>query len=250
MAFSYPSGTAGVTIGGRDLSEFSAKLLSAYTLGACGVETDVFQGKNRSSLLLLNQTFGALKLVLPLEFWGQDRADAAAKWSAFCAAASGQVELDLGDGYIYPACVTDFGTPAWITEGYFAVDVTFRAMRQKPTEILTVATDPRASVHCSSTFPRTDCILTLPQALLGGADEVQVVLGENRWGFREDFTGAQTLVLDGVNKTFLLDGKVITPRANWEDFPYLVPGDNRVEVLVNTIGVTVEAVIQYRPTFL
>ena len=55
MSFLYPGGTAGITIGGHDLSEFSAKLLSSYTMGACGVEGATFQGRNRSSLLLLDQ---------------------------------------------------------------------------------------------------------------------------------------------------------------------------------------------------
>ena len=57
MSFLYPGGTAGITIGGHDLSEFSAKLLSTYTMGACGVEGATFQGRNRSSLLLLDHGF-------------------------------------------------------------------------------------------------------------------------------------------------------------------------------------------------
>ena len=84
MSFSYENGLSGIRINNHDLSEFSCKLLSTYTIGACHVETDMFQGKNRSSLLLLDQTFGAMEIVLPLEFWGESRQDTMEKWSRFC----------------------------------------------------------------------------------------------------------------------------------------------------------------------
>ena len=98
MAFFYPNGNSGITVNGRDLSDFSCKLQSAYTMGACLVETDLFQGKNQGTVMLLDQTYGTMQIILPLEFWGADRADTVRKWSEFCRTVTGRVELDLGDG--------------------------------------------------------------------------------------------------------------------------------------------------------
>ena len=189
MAFSYSGGTSGIRINGRDLSEFSCKLQSAYTIGACSVGTDLFQGRNRSSILLL-------------------------------------------DG------------------GWLSADVTFTGLRQKEEVTVSTQSDIGAGVVCQSTFPRTDCVIRLPRALLNGASQVAVELGDQSWFLTMPFTGNQDLVLDGVNKIFLLGGQNVTAQMDWEDFPYLVPGHNSVAVFINTVGVTRGVEIKYRPTFL
>ena len=250
MAFQYANGKSGITVNGRDLSEFSCKLQSAYTIGACQVETGLFQGKNRSSLLLLDQTFGAMEIVLPLEFWGLSRQDTMQKWSAFCAAVRGQVELDLGDGFRYVCVVQDLGRPAFITDGWLAADVTLAGLRQKAQVTISTQTDIGSAIYCESTFPRTDCVIRLPRALLGGAEQVAVELGDNVWFLTTTFNGSEDLVLDGVHKIYLLGGRNVTAQMDWEDFPYLVPGSNPVSVYINTIAVTRGVEITYRPTLL
>lgn len=250
MAFSYGNGTSGITVNGHDLSEFSARLLASYQMGACELTTDTFQGASRSTLLLLDQSFGAMEIVLPLEFWGVSRRDTVAKWSSFCRAATGAVELDLKDGYIYACCVTDFGKPAWISDGWLSVDVTLRGLRQKPAVTISAESTIGAAVTCESTFPRTDCVLTLPNAILRGAELVNVILGDNQWFLQTQFPSPSELVLDGVNKIFKLNGANITAQMQWEDFPYLVPGENAIGVYINTIGVTRGVELTYRPTFL
>ena len=250
MAFTYHNGISGITVNGHDLKEFSAKLLTEYRLGACAVTSDTFQGDSRSTMLLLGQTYGTMELVLPLEFWGQDRGDTVDCWSRFCRAVSGKVELDLGDGFLYACCVTDLGEPQWITDGWMSVDVTFRGLRQKPQVTISAQTTLGASVSCTSTYPRTDCVLTIPQALLAGATQAAVVLGENKWFLNMSFSDDAELVLDGVNKVFLLNGENVTAQMSWEDFPYLVPGENRIAVYINTIRVTQGIELTYRPTFL
>lgn len=250
MAFVYPAGGTGITVNGMDLQQFSAKLLSGYQPGATALTTDTFQGASRSTVLLLSQEFGALELVLPLEFWGLSRRDTMEKWSRFCQAMSGPVELDLKDGYIYAGCATDFGTPAWIRDGWMAVDVKFRAMRQKPEITVSTETNFGAGIICESTFPRTDCIIRVPSALLGGAKLVSVRLGENEWFLSANFPSKAELVLDGVQKIFTMNGKNVTAQMEWEDFPYLVPGENSVALFIDTAGFTRGMELRYRPTFL
>lgn len=240
----------GIQVNGHDLAEFSARLLSSYQMGACKLTTDTFQGASRSTLLLLNQNFGAMEIVLPLEFWGLSRRDTVAKWSKFCHMVTGAVELDLKDGYIYACCVTDFGKPAWISDEWMSVDVTFQGLRQKPAVTISAESTIGASVSCESTFPRTDCVVRLPNAILKGAELVHVILGDNEWFLRMEFPSPAELVLDGVHKIFKLNGANITAQMQWEDFPYLVPGENKVGVYINTIGVTRGVELTYRPTFL
>lgn len=250
MAFLYSGGSSGITVNGHDLSEFSAKLLTAYRLGACEITSDTFQGTSRSTMLLLSQTYGTMEVVLPLEFWGTSRADTVACWSRFCGAVTGTVELDLGDGFLYACCVTDLGDPQWISDGWMSVDVTFRGLRQKPQVTISAASTIGAAIQCASTFPRTDCTITIPKALLAGATQAQVVLGQNKWLLNMNFSSEAELVLDGVNKVFLLNGENVTAQMDWEDFPYLVPGENPIGVYINTLGVTQGIELTYRPTFL
>ena len=250
MSFLYPNRNSGITIAGHDLSEFSAKLQTAYTMGSPALTTSTFQGRSRSTLLLLDQTFGPLEIVLPLEFWGSSRSDTVSKWTRFLQAASGKVLLDLGDGYEYAVCATDFGKPIFLSDGYFTVDVTFQGFRQRPEIVISAQTDIGSAITCPSTFPRTDCKITFPKALLGGAKQVSVTLGNNSWYLKTTFTGAQDFVLDGVNKIFLLGGQNVTAQMTWEDFPYLTPGENPISVYVNTVGVTRGVEISFRPTYL
>ena len=250
MGFFYPAGRSGVTVNGTDLSAYSCKLQSACGFGACQVDSETFQGKNRSTLLLLDQTFGPLEITLPLEFWGSSRRDTADKWTAFCQALTGRVELDPGDGYVYACVASDLGTPAWITDQWLQADVTLRGFRQRPEVTVSAETDIGALIYCQSTFPRTDCVITLPPTILTGASMVSVRLGDNQWLLRRNFTGAHTLVLDGVYKRFLLSGENVTGEMEWEDFPYLVPGENPIGVFIDSVGVTRGVELKYRPTFL
>ncbi len=250
MAFQYPYGLSGILVGDRDLAEFSAKLQTAYTLGASQVDSDTFQGKNRSSLVLLDQSFGAMEIVLPLEVWGSSRTDTAKKWSALCGAFAGEVDVNLGDGFLYHCVAKDFGHPAWLRDDWLTSDVTLLGIRQKATVTFSTKTDIGSSISCMSTFPRTDCTITLPASLLDGATLATVTLGDNTWSLPCTFTGSQDLVLDGVNKIYLLGGENVTAQMEWEDFPYLVPGDNPIAVYINSYGVTRGIELKYRPTFL
>lgn len=248
MGFQYTGGVSGITVNGQDLSEFSAKLLTEHKLGACEIRTQTFQGSSRSTVLLLEQQAGMLEIRLPLEFWGESRGDTAEKWSRFCQAISGTVELELQDGFEYCCCTEDFGAPEWITDQWMSVEVTLRGMRHRPEVVLTMETALGETVNCLSTYPKTDCVVTL--TVPAGTEETCVRLGALEWYLTKPVTKDAVLVLDGVSKRFLLDGKNITAQMTWEDFPYLIPGENSVAVFLDTIGMTRGVELRYRPTFL
>lgn len=248
MGFLYGDGNSGITVNGRDLAEFSAKLLTEYGLGVCGVETETFQGSGRSSVYLLGQKASPMEILLPLEFWGEDRADTVKKWSRFCGNLMGKVELDLQDGFIYHCWAAELGQPLWITDEWMSVEVKLKGMRHRETVSLTVETAEDAVVECVSTFPKTDCVvsLTVPEGTTG----VSLSLGEQVWSYGGTVSAEAELVLNGVDKCFTLGGENIAGQLEWEDFPYLVPGENLTEVYFGGQKVTGRVTVTYRPTFL
>lgn len=246
--FNYPENTAYVTVGGVDLSVYNAKLSTNYTVSGCELDVDVFQGRNRSSLLPLAQNFKPLKIVLPIDFWGRTKVVTVASISSFNKAVSGKFELDLGDGFKYTCICTEFGTPEWITDQLCTTNYTFLGMRHTAKVTISESTTIGASVECASTFPKTDCIITLPFKQMGGATSIQVRLGENTWGISGEMTA--DIVLDGVNKIYTMGGKNITANVLWTDFPYLVPGSNAISLGINGVSVTKGMRVEYYPTYL
>ena len=84
---------------------------------------------------------------------------------------------------------------------------------------------------------------------LGGAERTVIQLNGLEWSYEPALTG--DIILDGVNKTFTVAGKNVTSKIAWEDFPYLIPGENTINVLVNGVVVgNKNAEVIYTPTFM
>ena len=248
MSFSYPRGSSGVFVGGRDLMEFSAKLQTGYTMGASAVETETLQGRDRGSQILLSQRFGPTEIVLPLEFWGRDRQDTVWKWTDFCRTVSGETELDLGDGFQYTCTVTDLGEPVWLSDSWLSADVTLRGFRRLPRVRLRPEELGDGTVRCAGTFPRTGCVITVPADRLAGAESVEVRLGDRLWRLEGPFSG--DLVLDGENLAFTLGGVPVADKLTWDAFPFLTPGENHLQVFLDGTETAGAAALSYRPAFL
>ena len=60
-------------INGKDISTFSARLMRGFTIGAATVETTYFQGRNRTSFNLIDQTYGMKPFEFGLQFEGDNR---------------------------------------------------------------------------------------------------------------------------------------------------------------------------------
>lgn len=239
-----------ISFGGHDLSEFHAKMQSFPEISSCKPDVGVFQGVGRSTLHVLQNRRTERTFLCYIDFFGNEAAERAQNVERFERLFVGNrpVEIDISDGYVYDAVLTNIEGPIVEGEILSSVEYTFRVVRRGWLVRTKLASSRGAFVLCQSSFPRTDCIIRIDAANLLEAESMVVSLGEQMWSTtvepRDEF------VLDGINKVFTMAGKNITGKMDWRDFPYLVPGVNHFEVGIQGIGVQVPAEISYYPTFL
>lgn len=255
----YPNGNAMVTVNGRDLSEFSAKLNSDYEISGPEISADTWQGRNRSTLLLLGQTYGLLRIRLPIDFWGSSKVDTMEKIADFNGTTKGLIELDLHDGFVYKCVLTEIGAPEWVNDELCTTDYELIGTRHKGPVVLSGKT-PLAIAN-PSTVDRTDCRITI-EASFPAANEVVSIwlttgsLIKTFLSFVINVTGGEyeqngALVIDGFNKTITYNGNALPTEIEWQDYPYLAPGSNTIFVLgKGGAGSDLDISVEYIPTYI
>ena len=218
-------------INGIDESVFSAHLLRDYRISALPVESEYWQGRNRSSFNLLTQKYGLKKIEFDVEFDGANREKVALNKSRFDFALWGTVELYLPNGFWYRAILSDAGELSYDGEEHGNASYEMIGIQHKA-----ITTVKSATFSCSSTIPFTDCIITGTTTGTSGSIGAITFSG---------VTAGKAIVVDGINVRFLYDGAAAAQYFSWVNFPSLVPGENTI----TTTGLTgVE--IQYYPTFM
>lgn len=240
-----------VTINGKPLRLFGAKMQMWPDVGACEIDTGIYQGAGRSQLHQIQNRRGGRTMKLRIDFLGVVEQRTENQSSLDALFASGPVEIDWGDGYLYRAILSGAGTPQADHNVLCTVEYTFRATRHRTARCLMV-TAP-ATVRCLSNVPLTDCRIRIPfDSALQSVSGLQVILGSSGWYYGGEITG--DIVLDGIDKSFTMGSKVISQDLQWSRFPVLVPGDNTVRILRDTEEATEpmehDVEIVYSPTFL
>ncbi len=239
------------TVNGRRLSEFVAKMQSYPMITAAQPITETFKGAHRSSMQLLSNRRGAMHLECFIDFYGSN-VERTQHRSEFDALLIGRepVTIDINDGYFYRAVCEEIGEPYTERELLTTVKYRFQVTRHRtPVEMPFVLGKGAADTFfCESNVERTDCVLTLhPPA--GGISGFYVTLNGLTWSYAPELTG--NLVLDGVNKTFTENGANVAALLRWTDFPFLVPGQNRIQFgWSEGIGLDILCDVAYTPTFL
>lgn len=237
-------------IAGKRLSEFDAKMQSYPEISSCAVDTSVFQGANRSSLLLLHNRRGLRQMRCVIDFIGEDNARRTERQSAFEALFLGAepVQIDIGDGFFYNAVLNDISPPKTEGELITTVEYEFYVTRHKQ-EITALAQGENYKLYCISNVRRTDCIIRLPYIGMGEAHDIEVKLNGLNWIYAPTLT--DDLILDGVHKIFLHGSTNVTSDILWTDFPYLVPGENSLSLFINGVVLFGKFFqVTYTPTFL
>ncbi len=239
-----------VMLAGRLLSEFDAKMQSYPEISSCAVDTEIFQGVNRSSMQLLKNRRGAKEMKCVIDFFGRNGYERTMHQSEFEALflSTVPVDIDIGDGYFYRAVLTKAGNPETEGEYITTVEYTFRVTRHTAMQTAFVIPND-AKIYCVSNAPKTDCVIRILYAEMGSATNVYITLNGLVWSYAPELTG--DLVLDGVNKIFTVGGVNVTNQIIWTDFPFLVSGENVLTLAVQ--GVVVgdkQAEISYTPTYL
>lgn len=243
-----------VTFAGHRLSEFGAKLLSYPQISPCEIDLQYFQGVSRSTLIPLVNRRKAKTLTFLIDFLCADNVRRTKDISAFetLFTSNDAVTIDIGDGFLYSGFLTESSDLGTEGELITSMEYVFVAMRHTQS-VKVDCSDGEIDFLCESNYPKTDCRITIDlNVTTGGA--FTVLLNTNMLTFvipevTSQLLGKQ-LVLDGINKVFLLDGNNITAQVDWTDFPYLLPGKNTVFIGVSGVVITLPFSVEYTPTYL
>ena len=224
-----------IYINGKDIRDFGAEGQRDYTIGGTQVTNEYFQGRNRTSYVVLASFFGMKTIQFTLVFSAKTRHEALLNKSCLDALLFGKPEIYMPDGFYYSCILNSIGDIEWQgQDGNLMLAIaSYQLTGMQHGELVTVLGD---DFICSSTMEKTDCILsvTVSQAAetyaLGGAIFHDVAAGEK-------------LVFDGINKRILRNGAPGAANVEWINFPSLAPGKNSVTA---ADPVTVE----YYPTYM
>ena len=212
------------------LSEYGGILLEGCVASGCEVNAETFKGSKNSSLKVLNISFGSKKIVVPIAFCGQDRAEVNLQKSLFEKALIGKVELLLDDGMQYSAVLTGIGDEEYVGSQVLKVKYTFLGMKHGEYKIVS-----GNAVYCDSTLPYTDCILKATASMDAAAYKVDSVTFKN-------VLAGEELCVDGINGRILVNGVPAAERADWIEFPKLVPG-------INSMQCSDELTVEFYPVY-
>lgn len=219
-----------------DILQYGARALrNTIKVGGTPVTNDYFQGRNRSSYVLMSTTFALKPVSFSLVFSDTHLRKALENKSIFEAQAFGGCELHLPDGFYYKCMLDTIGdadTKGVDGDGVI-VECNYKFLGIQHDEMITVADG--TSFIAKGTLPRMDCILSVTVGAnaasytLGGAVFSNVVAGD-------------VLVVDGINKRFLKNGAPTTA-TNWLAFPYVTSG-------LNAFTATDTVTVQYYPCYI
>lgn len=239
-----------ITFVGHRPEEYCAKVQSYPEITSCEVDAEIFQGSNRSSIQLLHNRRGTRSLTLIMDFYGLDGFERTMNQSRFESLFLGTepVAIDVGDGFWYRAVLKKVGKPKTQSELITSVEYEFVATRHKGEELaVSFGTGAHTKMWCLSNVAKTDCVIIIDNSL--HLENAMIQLNGCTWQLMGSMAGP--LILDGINKTFLDGNTNVSNRIDWSDFPFLVPGENIVNVYTHAgIPVNAGVVVRYTPTFL
>ena len=220
-----------MTVDNRSLDNYKAKLLANYSVSGSPIENTVVKGRDRPSYLLTSTSIGLKTITLPLRLSGENHHEIALNKSRLDMACHGRHELWLPDGFWYSAILEDAGTIAWRGMQIGECTYVWSGIQHG-----SVVVGDRSPFFCSSTVPKTDCILSATV----GADADKYNL--NGIVFL-DVQAGDNIVADGIDKRILLNGGPAANRCVFFAFPYLVPGEN-------VISAPDPVTVTYFPTYI
>lgn len=202
-----------------DILQYGARALrDTIKVGGTPVTNDYFQGRNRSSYVLMSTTYGLKPVSFSLVYSADDLHTAFENKSMLEAQAFNGCELHLPDGFYYRCMLDEIGDP--VVKGADGIGVlvecSYKFLGIQHDEMITVADG--TSFIARGTLARMDCILSVTV----GADAATYNLGDATFSNVE---AGDVLVVDGINKRFLKNGAP-TAAANWIGFPYVTSGLN------------------------
>ena len=199
----------------QDVAVFGAHLTMDYTVGGYEIDSSAFMGRKRSTFILLNHTTGFKEIVVPIVF---DKKPVTVNKDRFEALAfSGKVEMEMDDGQLFTAYLSEIGEITYIHPDLIESEYVLIGVRHGRKRTVHANT-----LFCESTLPWTDCILTATVGTTGKNYQIGPVVFPS-------VTSGQVLVVDGINKRILVNGAPAAELAEWMVLPSLSPGLNAID---------------------
>lgn len=201
-------------------------------------------------MLLLSNQIEALTMRCKIDFFGTNE-ERTAHQSNFEAMfqAHAPFELIIGDGFRYQAVLTS--SSDGLTDYEFVTSVQYQFRVTRHLAPVSQQIDWNNNIICSSNVDRTDCKIKIASGYADGENMVLTLNGYSWTIYGNDNPNDEEIVIDGINKVFTIGGRNAAGLIQWTDFPYLIPGQNTIQV--NIAGFIIHeglrATIEYVPTF-
>ena len=242
--------TNSVTVAGNPLENYGARMQANPVISHTR-DVETFQGRQRSTMLPVKNLITGMVLKARIDFFGSasTRAMNRSNFESLFRSQTMPVEIDILDNFFYRAVLkstVDCGTAYDLIN---TVEYTFQVTRHKSP--VTIEFRGSSTVNCISNVDKTDCILTIDGA--GAADaEVAITFNSLNYYISNVLTTGGDIILDGINKRFLIGTQNVASLIEWREFPYLVPGDNEIAIYIGAGGApsTLRCSFSFTPTFL
>ena len=213
-------------LNGQPLACFGAKLLDV-SVGAPAIQNETFQGKNAQFPRLLSSSLTAGTLTVSLVVFGTSREEVTRRLSGLLSETR-ECEWYLPDGFFYTCILQETSEFQFILPTQAQLDLTFLAVRHGA--MVTIPLQKSGTIFCDGNR-EMDFILSLTAS---GTAAIQGITIRNISG---------TVVLYGMKKTVMQNGKNKFADTDLLEFPKLQPGENRISFSSGT------AVVQYYPLY-
>lgn len=204
-------------VNGKPIEKYHGKLKDGWQVK--GVEiTDISYShmRNRSTLQYHATELGLKAITFSVDFTGPEEHMIALRKSLFDAEIHGKSELILPDGFMYSAVCTTLGEEVYHGREIIEAAYELSGIRHGPEEVVA-----GNRIFCESTLPKTDVILSVTVGKTGKNYRVGTVTFPS-------VTKGEKICVDGITKRILVGGVPAAQRAEWLEFPYLVPGWNNI----------------------
>lgn len=240
-----------VTVAGHPLTDYGAHM-QANPVISHSRDVETFQGRQRSTMRPIKNLITGMQLTARIDFIGTAsvRAMNRSMFEALFRSQTNPVEIDILDGFFYRAVLiseADCGTAFDLIN---TVEYVWNVTRHTAPKTISLTSENR--IYCTSNYDRTDCCVEISAGFFGSSEILTVKInGYDWWIDGANNPNEERIVLDGINKVFLIGSTNAASLITWTDFPFLVPGLNVIEIYVNGFSTSgLNGVVTYTPTFL
>lgn len=223
-------------IGDTDISDYGV-LVESFKVGATKVDSQVYQGFNRTNFNVLSSEWSMRPITVSLFYSAKTRRELSLIKAKIDAMLYGKLDLYLPDNFFYFAYLESAGEEQIMgvedNQVIALCSYSFNGIRHDPLEKVEL---PAGEVmQCKSTMPKTDCRLICTASENYASMQIGPVT-------ITDVTQGDVLEVDGILGRILQNGAPCAGNMSFVHLPYLVPGSNEITC-------PEDLTVEYYPTY-